>query len=210
MADTTAFHGDLDGDTWAAMPDKQEQILDAALSVFREKGFHEAKVEEIAGLAGVGKGTIYEYFDTKTDLFQQTVKYHLFKFWRFAQHHVDAGSSAKDKIRRVIESESRLLGEDNSVRYLLLQDPGPVNIDLKKWMWEQRASIILDSIEGIVRQGVKDGELRAVDTRVAACFIFMAFHAFLALHVLSPGRSTGSRERDVESTLDLLLHGMAR
>ncbi len=200
---------DPDKQKWENLPEKQAQILDAALHVFRKRGFHEAKVEEIAAAAGVGKGTIYEYFDTKTDLFEQTVKYHLFKFWEFAREHVQAGTTARDKVRRILESEARLLAEEDGVSYLLLQDPGPVSIDLKKWMWECRAEIILNAIEGVVRQGIGEGGMRQVDTRLAACFIFMAFHAFLALHVLSPERTEASRHADVEATLDLLFRGLA-
>lgn len=209
MEQKQALHGNPSGAGCEPIPEKQAQILEAALHVFRERGFHEAKVEEIAIAASVGKGTIYEYFDTKTDLFQQTVKHHLFRFWQSAQEHVQAEASARDKIRRIVESEARLLAEENAVVSLLLQDPGPVSTHLKEWLWEQRAAFILDSIEGIVRQGIQDGELRPVDPRVAACFIFMVFHAFVALHALSPGRQPGSTPGDVDATLDILFNGLA-
>ncbi len=43
----------------------KERILDAALEVFSQKGFHTATTDEIAERAGVGKGTLYRYFETK-------------------------------------------------------------------------------------------------------------------------------------------------
>ena len=52
-------------------PDKRELILEAAARVFGEKGFHQATVEEIAKEAGVGKGTIYQYFDSKDEIFRE-------------------------------------------------------------------------------------------------------------------------------------------
>jgi len=48
---------------------KQTAILTAALSVFGEKGYAAAKIIDIARAAGVGKGTIYEYYRSKYDLF---------------------------------------------------------------------------------------------------------------------------------------------
>jgi len=42
--------------------------------VFSEKGFHGATVEEVAEVAGVGKGTVYLYFGSKTDLFVSVVR----------------------------------------------------------------------------------------------------------------------------------------
>jgi AcrR family transcriptional regulator len=50
------------------------EILAAALSVFAEKGFAAARLEDIAARAGVSKAALYLYFDTKTDLFRAVVE----------------------------------------------------------------------------------------------------------------------------------------
>ena len=47
---------------------RRNQILDAAATVFAEKGFHRATTKEIAKTAGVSEGTIYNYFASKADL----------------------------------------------------------------------------------------------------------------------------------------------
>src|SRR5438876_12129360 len=48
--------------------DKRGRIMDAAIKVFAERGFHTATVAEIARAAGVADGTIYLYFKGKDDL----------------------------------------------------------------------------------------------------------------------------------------------
>ena len=48
-------------------------IVAAALAVFAEKGFAGARIDEIARRAGVSKGTVYLYFETKDDLFRAVV-----------------------------------------------------------------------------------------------------------------------------------------
>jgi len=48
---------------------KRREILDAAMRVFAREGYHRAKMEAVADEAGIGKGTVYEYFKSKTDLF---------------------------------------------------------------------------------------------------------------------------------------------
>lgn len=56
---------------------KQERpgdIIAAALSVFAEKGFAGARMEEIARRAGISKGTLYLYFETKEDMFRAVVR----------------------------------------------------------------------------------------------------------------------------------------
>ncbi len=48
---------------------RRQHILDCAKQVFAEKGYYEAYVEDVIKIAHIGKGTIYEYFRNKEDLF---------------------------------------------------------------------------------------------------------------------------------------------
>lgn len=50
---------------------KKIGILLSANTLFKEKGFHNTKMDEIAANAGVGKGTLYEYFKNKQDIFDE-------------------------------------------------------------------------------------------------------------------------------------------
>lgn len=47
---------------------KRKCILDAAIKLFSEKGFEQTSIEELAKEAGIGKGTVYSYFQTKRDI----------------------------------------------------------------------------------------------------------------------------------------------
>ena len=53
---------------------KRRQILDGARQVFLEKGFDSASMNDIAEAAGVSKGTLYVYFDSKEALFRELVR----------------------------------------------------------------------------------------------------------------------------------------
>ena len=50
---------------------KKEEILKAAIKVFAQKGVTNTKMVDIAETAGIGKGTIYEYFESKDDIFAE-------------------------------------------------------------------------------------------------------------------------------------------
>lgn len=54
--------------------DRPGEIVEAALAVFAEKGFAAARLDEIAARAGVSKGALYLYFETKEDLFRAVVE----------------------------------------------------------------------------------------------------------------------------------------
>src|SRR5438477_716828 len=62
--------------------DKREAILDAALELFAERGFHGTAVPLVAERAKVGAGTIYRYFESKEQLVNA-----LYKRWKGAIAH---------------------------------------------------------------------------------------------------------------------------
>jgi AcrR family transcriptional regulator len=56
---------------------KRIQIIEAASKVFAEKGFSGSSIAHIAAKAGIGKGTTYEYFNSKEDLFYAVFEWHV-------------------------------------------------------------------------------------------------------------------------------------
>jgi AcrR family transcriptional regulator len=81
--------------------EKKRLIIEAAVTVFAQKGYAGTKMADIADCADIGKGTIYEYFRSKADLF-----YHIFE-WYLGESNVIASiglSSLKGGIARQLEA----------------------------------------------------------------------------------------------------------
>ncbi|MCB2229019.1 MAG: TetR/AcrR family transcriptional regulator [Desulfarculaceae bacterium] len=76
---------------------KRNVIIQAAIQVFAEKGYNKAKISEIAKLAQVADGTVYDYFDSKEDLLLSIPEEH---FSRYFQQASDA-FEIKDPVRRL-------------------------------------------------------------------------------------------------------------
>src|SRR5689334_719922 len=55
-------------------PARQRQILDCAKRVFAERGFHAANVSHICAAAGIGRGTLYQYFANKRSVLQAILR----------------------------------------------------------------------------------------------------------------------------------------
>jgi len=62
--------------------DKQERVIRGAIEEFQAHGFEKAKIEEIAQKAGVAKGSIYQYFHDKKELFLYSVTWALEYFMK--------------------------------------------------------------------------------------------------------------------------------
>lgn len=82
---------------------KHHRILDAALHVFALKGYHEAKISEIARLAGVADGTIYLYFKNKDDLLLSLLTHTLQRLNEGLKEDLSTIPDVKDKLRHVID-----------------------------------------------------------------------------------------------------------
>lgn len=82
---------------------RQKQILDVAAGVFSKKGFARTQVDEIANLAGLGKGTVYRYFKDKENLFLSIVDKGLENLKDLALESMAKEKEPLDKIKKVIE-----------------------------------------------------------------------------------------------------------
>ncbi|HVY45431.1 MAG TPA: helix-turn-helix domain-containing protein, partial [Minicystis sp.] len=54
--------------TYKPADERREQILDCALEVFAQKGYHGASIADVCARAGIGRATLYQYFDDKRDV----------------------------------------------------------------------------------------------------------------------------------------------
>lgn len=72
--------------------DKKERVMRAAIGEFQVSGFENAKIEVIAQNAGVAKGSIYQYFDNKKELFLYCVTWALKYFMKM----IDSQTPLKD------------------------------------------------------------------------------------------------------------------
>ena len=81
---------------------KRELILAAAQEVFFEKGYHSATSEEIAKRAGVGKGTIYQYFDSKLEIFLEMHRLYIEQYTDMLTDLLDENCSFEENLRRLV------------------------------------------------------------------------------------------------------------
>ncbi len=98
---------------------KKECILCAASSAFVRLGFKKASIDEIARLAGVGKGTIYLAASSKTDLFYQVVQRNVDEWTETTAGRVDLSGEPLDVLPALLDEEVRSVAERPLVAELL-------------------------------------------------------------------------------------------
>lgn len=100
--------------------EKRRNIFNAALQVFGEVGYHTATVDKIAALSGVGKGSVYRYFKSKEELFEQLL---VEEYRKITDRISKIFSKDKDVLEQIEEMIEFWIGfvDDNPVVYRLIQ-----------------------------------------------------------------------------------------
>src|SRR5258706_7229585 len=91
---------------------KRERILDAAVKVFAQEGFYNAKVSQIAHAAGVADGTIYLYFKSKDDLLISLFEDRMERVNANLRAALAASPNAVDRLRTVVRLHLQLVVEN--------------------------------------------------------------------------------------------------
>jgi AcrR family transcriptional regulator len=146
------------------------EILDAALAVFAQKGFAATRLDDVAAKAGITKGTIYLYFDSKQALFEalarQSVGAQIDQVT--AQLAAFPGSSA-DLLRFVLTTMGRFAMTSDRVVLPRLVLAEAANFPELAEFW--RREIIergIGLMSGIIQRGVARGEFKNIEPQHAA------------------------------------------
>ncbi|HLB13968.1 MAG TPA: TetR/AcrR family transcriptional regulator [Burkholderiales bacterium] len=189
------------------------EILDAALDLFVEKGFAATRLEDVAQRAGVSKGTVYLYFDSKDDLFKAVIRSGMVRAIEEAEKLVTGfeGSSA-DLLRQIYAGWWQNIGGTklSGIPKLMISEAQNFP-ELARFYYDeviQRGSRLFARA---LERGVARGEFRSVnvDYAVRALVSPLIMRAILE-HSFLP--CAGPEDFDVpayfEHTLGLALDGL--
>lgn len=98
------------------------EILQAAARVFHEKGFHAARIQDVADELGMQKGSLYHYISTKQDLLNGLVEGAMQRLIAELRGISGTGHSARQKLAMAIEAHLRLTQEDREIWGILQRE----------------------------------------------------------------------------------------
>lgn len=158
---------------------KRQQILDAAYTIFSRKGFHRATVDEIIALADTGKGTVYNYFTNKEQLFYTLVTEKSIPFENALEEVVRSPQPALMKIEKMIRLFLRFYLDNGGLwRVLMHEMRGFGSERYSALSLEQRekhqASFgeTIGRLQMVLDEGIQSGVFRECDTKKAAFALF--------------------------------------
>ncbi len=145
---------------------KQEEILEAASRVFASKEFHEVLIDEVAAKAGIGKGTVYRYFQTKEDLFFATILRGLDSLNEVLTATLPREASPLGRLERIARE---ILGFFWHRRYLLtLLHRDERRFAARDRELKKRREPMVRLVQQALLDGIERREFRGVDARIGA------------------------------------------
>lgn len=170
------------------------QILDAALLVFTEKGFVSARIDDIAQRAGMSKGGIYAHFKSKESIFLALLERVLAPMAEPVVVSDDEPVTVDLLIERIIKPgyDHMASPEVMMAFQLLLADARNMREQVQQWH-TRTVEPFAQSLEHVVRRGMKEGTLRQSVVMEYPWFILMPNqHVMHVQHAAGPELASGS------------------
>lgn len=187
--------------------ERKTQILNAAEDIFTQKGFDDARMEDIAEETGVSKGTLYLYFKSKNDLiFAILDRMFEREFKQFADIEKQPSSATEtiwmitDMICKDIVGMIRLIPIVYQFLALAFRNK-LVQAALKRYI-----NYYLDILTPIIQRGINSGEFKAVDAREVSIAMGAVIEGTLLLWVYD--RTIIDPEKHIRSGMNFLMDGI--
>jgi TetR/AcrR family transcriptional regulator, fatty acid metabolism regulator protein len=188
--------------------EKYQAIIDAAVRVIAEYGYHHAQVSKIAREAKVADGTIYLYFENKDDVLISLFNEKMGNFIRDVKTTLANIASPAEQLKELIRLHFENLEKDHQlaiVTQIELRQSNPevrqqIGIILKKY---------LDVIDSVVQKGIEEGIFRPdIDIRTTRRMIFGTIDETVTSWIMKDCKY--SLMEQAEEIHQLFLRGIAR
>ena len=152
--------------------DRKTQILDAAFSVFVEKGYSETTMDDIVQESKMSKGAIYHYYDSKKELFLSLIDH--WEIYSFPDFY-SKGNNDKNASEILMNLSEVVLNVFNKKKHVFLAEVEFWALSNKDKDVREKSRALYDKLlylfELILKKGVRQKEFNEIDTKVVAMTI---------------------------------------
>jgi len=161
---------------------RRSEILTTAVKIFASKGFYTTTMAEISDASGFAIGTLYQFFESKENLYTTMICEKLDMMYSGIREKVDGAEHAIDKIETLIKAYFNYVENNIDFCNLFIRGEGTVPSEEKTQLREKVIKDYLnhmDFIQGIMRLGMDTAYLRVCDPRIMAFSLFGVIRAHI-------------------------------
>jgi AcrR family transcriptional regulator len=202
---------------WERRKDSRpSELLRAALDLFTERGFAATRLDDVAKMAGVSKGTLYLYFPSKEDLFKACVRETIVPMIEdFKTRILTQNLPAQAMLRAFFHEWWSSFGATKLAGLVKLIVAEANNFpEVARFFNDEVIALNIAVLEGIIERGIQQGAFRPVNVSAHA-HLWMAPMVLRAIWNQSVGfvcqpEGAASPEEMIDLHLDQILRGLAR
>ncbi|MTI68249.1 MAG: TetR/AcrR family transcriptional regulator [Firmicutes bacterium] len=191
------------------MPSKEERrksIIKASLKIFAKSGFHKAKMQDIANEAGIGKGTLYEYFDSKKNLFQEMIKFCINEYKDSLSKALSERESVNEKLETFLVFHSKFLKDHIDMAQSAMVNSSTMSEEMKNFIFKGKHEIF-NVVKNIIIEGKKSGELKKdLDEEIATLAIIGTINQYCGKKIFH--ERANLEKIDPTPPIKILLNGL--
>ncbi|MDX3927737.1 MAG: TetR/AcrR family transcriptional regulator [Shinella sp.] len=183
-------------------PAKREQILNGAKHIFMEQGFDAASMNDITRAAGVSKGTIYVYFDSKEDLFAALIERERYRITETARHALDTSLSVHQALHDFGTIFARHISSDYTIKAMRMM------ISVNQRMPALARNFLssdpinpVSVLKSYLDKHIDEGQLIVGDTTLAARQFLELCNAGIFKHRLFGSMAVPPSDEEIERTV---------
>jgi AcrR family transcriptional regulator len=160
---------------------KRERIIEAGLKLFANESYQAVTMDRVAEAAGVAKGTLYLYFQSKEDLYLGILTDGMESLARNYQASVDPQADVKVRLRRAITVSIEFYDQRHDLlRLMMTEEPRmPEARNRLREEWRDRGVRFFNSL---IEEGVQSGAFRAIDARLATFAILGSIRSVMLFY----------------------------
>ncbi len=189
----------------------QTTIAQTAKEVFAEHGYQGTTLDAVAKRLGMSKGTIYIYYRNKDDLFLQVVEELIAGILESTAQDAKASKPPLEKLASMVRRKMEYFEHERDFFRIYLHEKQGLDVapkDLHKQALREMYRQSVDTLAGVIQEGIEAGVIRPMDSRRLACCLQEMSHSILLQRI--QGKAKVSLEEDVDQLLELFLHGAER
>jgi len=143
-------------------PAQAEKILNVAVRLFATHRFHEARMEDIAACAGVGKGTLYRYFKDKEELYTALLERATEQMIQRLHAAARLGDDPVSKLEALVATFLQF-HEDQPYVFDLIQHAEALSRPDQSFPWQKARTLSIDMVKQVLEEGQAKGVFHGVD-----------------------------------------------
>jgi AcrR family transcriptional regulator len=185
--------------------DKKTAIMEAALKLFTERGFHGTSTAQISKEAGVATGTLFNYFPTKEDLINSLYIEVKGQLSQNMGKEIEAQSTFQDKLRKMWSNLIKW-GVDNQEEFLFVGQFCSSPYITKFTREEVMKEYVF--LHDLVNEGIKTGVIRDFSAELTITMFYQASRA--VVNLILDSDSSQDKNKFIEDGFQIIWRGLAK